>query len=375
MKKQTFPKQKAHFSKTLNTVPLLDKEIQKISLLAKPLGYSKLSFLSRGKRGYIFLADYNKKKVCIKSKNPNSKVNTLLNEYNFLKRLKDYNLCPLPIKNHQSFISMQFIEGLPFERFLETYIEKDLKTKIIHIIWQLIDQMLLLDLLGINKQEMTHPAKHILITQRNITQGNITQRNNEKNKEFHPILIDFERARFSKNPKNLTQFISYLNSKKISSLLIKKDILINSQTLMIQVKKYKRIIKTDNNFSQGLSNISSLKEISIEIKKNIWLNPSNFSEKVLSKTILIPKGKVTSYGHIAKELNTKAFRAVGVVLSKNQFAPVVPCHRVVCSNGFIGGFNGGYEKSNIKEKLLKSEGIKIYKLKDKSVVPKRYFLE
>jgi methylated-DNA-[protein]-cysteine S-methyltransferase len=212
---------------------------------------------------------------------------------------------------------------------------------------------------------MTHPTKHIIII----------QTSNDKNKEFHPILIDFERARFSKNPKNLTQFISYLNSKKVLSLLGKKDILVNSQNLLAQIKNYKKTIGKYNDFSQDLSNISSITNSTIELKKNIWLNPSTFSEKVLTETILIPKGKVTSYSHIAKKLNTKAFRAVGVALSKNQFAPVVPCHRVVCSNGFIGGFNGGYEDSKIKEKLLKSEGIEIFKSKDRSVVPKKYFLE
>jgi len=361
--KSNSQREESCFSKIQNIVPFLEEELILLSSIAKPLGYSNISFLSRGKRGYVFLANYNKKKVCIKSKNPQSTVDTLLNEYNFLKRLKNHNLSPKPLENHNTFISMEFIEGLPFEEFLKNSNEKNSKTKIILIIWQLIDQMLLLDLLGINKQEMTHPTKHIIITQKKLG----------KNKKLYPVLIDFERARFSKNPRNLTQFISYLNSNKISTLLNQKDILINSQNILDQIKDYKKTIRNTNSLFNTQSVPSIYEDIIIKIKKNIWLNPSNFSEKVLTQTLLIPKGKVVSYAYIAKKLNTKAFRAIGVALSKNQFAPIVPCHRVVCSNGFIGGFNGSYKNMKIKEKLLKSEGIETFKLKDKNFIPEKYF--
>lgn len=83
-----------------------------------------------------------------------------------------------------------------------------------------------------------------------------------------------------------------------------------------------------------------------------------FQDKVLNLTKKIPKGKVTTYGVIAKRLNTKAYRAVGVALKNNKKPIIIPCHRVVCSDGFIGGYKG---KLNSKEKirLLKKEGIEI----------------
>ncbi len=73
---------------------------------------------------------------------------------------------------------------------------------------------------------------------------------------------------------------------------------------------------------------------------------------------LIPKGKVTTYKEIARYLGTKAYRAVGVALSKNPYAPKLPCHRVVKSNGEIGGFTGdkGVES---KIELLKKEGVEV----------------
>lgn len=84
----------------------------------------------------------------------------------------------------------------------------------------------------------------------------------------------------------------------------------------------------------------------------------NFSQKVLNLTKKMPRGKISTYKEIAKALNTKAYRAVGSALRKNPYAPKVPCHRVINSNGKIGSYKG---KKNSKEKikLLKKEGIEI----------------
>ena len=84
----------------------------------------------------------------------------------------------------------------------------------------------------------------------------------------------------------------------------------------------------------------------------------NFNEKVYKLCKKIPKGKVSTYKEMANALNTKAYRAVGNALRNNPYAPIVPCHRVVKSNGELGGFEG---KLNSKKKLtlLRNEGIKI----------------
>jgi len=73
----------------------------------------------------------------------------------------------------------------------------------------------------------------------------------------------------------------------------------------------------------------------------------------------IPRGKVTTYGAIARALKQpKAGRRVGQILKQNPHPIKVPCHRVVRSNGSIGGYCGS-NPANIKQKiaLLKSEGI------------------
>ncbi len=67
-------------------------------------------------------------------------------------------------------------------------------------------------------------------------------------------------------------------------------------------------------------------------------------------------GEITTYKLLANAVGTKAYRAVGNAMNKNPHAPDVPCHRVVNSNGKVGGFANG---TTNKIKLLRKEGIKI----------------
>lgn len=83
---------------------------------------------------------------------------------------------------------------------------------------------------------------------------------------------------------------------------------------------------------------------------------SRFRKKVYKILKRVPKGKVTTYKALANKAETKAYRAVGSALNKNPYAPIVPCHRVINSNGSIGGFASGTKN---KIKLLKKEGIKV----------------
>lgn len=87
-----------------------------------------------------------------------------------------------------------------------------------------------------------------------------------------------------------------------------------------------------------------------------------FNEKVWKKCKQIPKGKVSTYKEIGNALKTKAYRAIGSALKKNPFSPKVPCHRVVNSDGSLGGYQG---KMNSRKKieLLKKEGIEVKKNK------------
>lgn len=81
-----------------------------------------------------------------------------------------------------------------------------------------------------------------------------------------------------------------------------------------------------------------------------------FQHRVYKKLLEVPPGKVTTYKDLACAIGTRAYRAVGMALNKNPFAPKVPCHRVVNSDGSLGGFAAGCEN---KIKLLKREGVEV----------------
>lgn len=86
------------------------------------------------------------------------------------------------------------------------------------------------------------------------------------------------------------------------------------------------------------------------------LNGTPFQKRVWNELLKIPYGKVKSYGQIAEELGKpKAARAVGMANNRNPVPILVPCHRVVGSDGSLVGYGGGLE---LKKFLLELEGVK-----------------
>ena len=83
---------------------------------------------------------------------------------------------------------------------------------------------------------------------------------------------------------------------------------------------------------------------------------SSFNERCYELLKLIPEGKVTTYREMARALNTKAWRAVGSAMAKNKNLFVIPCHRVVRSDGCVGQYALGSDK---KSALLQSEGVEV----------------
>ena len=81
---------------------------------------------------------------------------------------------------------------------------------------------------------------------------------------------------------------------------------------------------------------------------------SKFANSVFDLLKLVPRGYVTTYKELA--LGGKGYRAVGRVLNSNPNLVVVPCHRVVCSDGSIGGYVGGVDA---KIQLLRGEGVDV----------------
>ncbi|SCG86363.1 methylated-DNA--[protein]-cysteine S-methyltransferase [Methanobacterium congolense] len=83
---------------------------------------------------------------------------------------------------------------------------------------------------------------------------------------------------------------------------------------------------------------------------------SSFERRVLLEVSKIPFGEVTTYKKISESLGTRGYRAVGTAIGKNPFPIIIPCHRVVKSDGHIGNYRGGVR---MKREILKNEGIEI----------------
>lgn len=84
---------------------------------------------------------------------------------------------------------------------------------------------------------------------------------------------------------------------------------------------------------------------------------SRFQRDVLIAEHGIPRGRISTYGRIARHIGRpRSSRAVGRALATNPFPLVIPCHRAVRSDGGLGGFQGG---AGMKERLLVMEGVRV----------------
>ena len=88
-------------------------------------------------------------------------------------------------------------------------------------------------------------------------------------------------------------------------------------------------------------------------KTNKEITP--FMDRCYKKLCKVPAGYVTTYGDLAKALQTSP-RAVGRAMNRNPFAPKIPCHRVVAADGSLCGYAGGLKK---KTTLLRAEGVAV----------------
>jgi methylated-DNA-[protein]-cysteine S-methyltransferase len=94
---------------------------------------------------------------------------------------------------------------------------------------------------------------------------------------------------------------------------------------------------------------------------------SSFAKQVYHTLLHVPRGKVTTYKALGDAVGVKGYRAIGRVMNKNPFAPDVPCHRVIASNGTLHGYASGLSN---KEKILSEEGVSI----EKGRIPESFIL-
>ena len=170
-----------------------------------------MQYFNKGHRGIIY-TDLNRK-IIVKI----SDKKRILNEVKWLKKLNRYKIGPKLIIYNSNYLILRHIKG---KKILD-YLKESNKKQILPVIKEILLQCRILDKLKINKLEMHHPVKHIII-----------------NRKVN--LIDFERAYKTKNTKNLTQFCQFLLSKKVQDLLMQKNIFLDKNKFILILKKYKK---------------------------------------------------------------------------------------------------------------------------------------
>jgi len=210
--------------------------IEKSKLLMKleNKNITNVKYFTKGHRGFIYQGKLEvksdkkststkSKTVMIKINNPASKATERIkNEVFYLKKIEKYHLAPKVLMHTDDYFVYEYIPGI----FIREYIEKNTKTNIIKTLKNVFDMMYLFDKLKINKEEMHHPVRHIIIKNHDVK------------------LIDFERANYAKTPKNVTQFCQFIIS--IQRELREKKIIIDMKKVIALGKKYKKEINEKN---------------------------------------------------------------------------------------------------------------------------------
>jgi len=185
---------------------IYENRIKKIKDSLKKYPYFEI--LGKGKRGEVYKIS-NGLVVKIK-KDDSDAIDNIKNEYDILMKLKIYDYFPKPVyfDKKLDYLIREFVDGVLIDKIIDK-----------QIFIKALKMCRILDKEKINQTEMTNPYKHIFVNKKNIK------------------MIDFERARISNNPKNVTQFLQY----------IYKKFGIRNDSIKNLAKKYKDN-PTDSNF-------------------------------------------------------------------------------------------------------------------------------
>jgi predicted Ser/Thr protein kinase len=175
------------------------------------------TYLAKGKRGIVYTAIYRGKTVLLKEKNPASAVDTIEHEAQMLQIANTKGIGPTFI-SYNGTLMREFVDGPEIMDWMENATRK----QILAALCKVLVQCRALDELGINKLEMTHPQKHILMH------------------ENMPVMIDFDRSRKTLTPKNVTQVCQWITGTRMQEALGKKKIHLDKALIIESAREYKK---------------------------------------------------------------------------------------------------------------------------------------
>ncbi|HLC71891.1 MAG TPA: HemK2/MTQ2 family protein methyltransferase [Candidatus Nanoarchaeia archaeon] len=221
--------------------------IEKTALLREleKKGLQDVIYFTHGKRGDIYTATLDKnqfikkyipqtknnRKVAIKVQRKESSVeNSIQNEVKWLQVVNQKWIGPKYLFHDDKYVAYEFVEGILIEEWLKAHEKKE----IFSLLKQLLQQCFVLDQLKINKEELHHPFKHIIITA-----------------HHYPVMLDFERCSETDKPKNVTQLLEFFC--RLEPLLKSKNIIFDKEIVRKMAKEYK-----ENNTQDILEQIIAL---------------------------------------------------------------------------------------------------------------------
>ena len=176
--------------------------------------------------------------------------------------------------------------------------------------------------------------------------------------EFY-ILITFKNS-FELNDGVILHEIKFFkNKRELIDYIHSNHYLFFENPDDIQQDTIKKSVKLIKDYLSG-KKINLLEEfeqlhVDLSLKQKFT---THFSLKVIQSLIKVNYGETTSYSTLGDDIGSKAYRAIGSVMSKNPIPLIIPCHRVLKKNGQIGGFmcsiNDGWE-IDLKKYLITME--------------------
>ena len=174
-------------------------------------------YLAKGKRSVVYKGIFQGKDAVLKIINKTAPPNIIKNETKWLKKLEKYKIGPKLYKEGKDYMICEFVKG---EKIMD-WLKEHNKKEAIESIRTIMGQCRILDKLNVNKKELQRPIKHIIIGKK-------------------VKMIDFERCKETRHPKNVTQFCQFLTSKNMKKILEEKNIRIGKDKLIVLLQEYKK---------------------------------------------------------------------------------------------------------------------------------------
>ncbi|MEK6874686.1 MAG: HemK2/MTQ2 family protein methyltransferase [Nanoarchaeota archaeon] len=190
-----------------------------LRVAVESVGVSDLEYFKKGTRGMIFTGFWREKNVAVKLTNPASKAFGRLEiEAEWLRKVNKKGIGPRFLASGDGYVISEFIDGV----FISDFLEHATTVQVRQVLKMLLDQCRILDKLGVDKEEMHHPYKHVFVTK-------------------NPLkvqLLDFERAHATPSPKNVTQCSQFILGP-LASVLAKHGMVVDIVRIRELARNYK----------------------------------------------------------------------------------------------------------------------------------------